>query len=159
MSYVFNDIVYVPFSKILGQGKLFLEASLEAFCVCDFRCTSLFCFQVFRPPHRSCGIYTVVFVRQGPLQFLVRCVIQLYPRMAKLGEGDKRWIVEERPDGANVHNWHWAEKDCLPWSKKRLGELLENIPVLEGEGNLWIQTTTLESVTGEAYVNIRYLKV
>ncbi|KAA3472922.1 signal peptidase complex catalytic subunit SEC11A [Gossypium australe] len=28
--------------------------------------------------------------------------------MAKYGEGDKRWIVEERPGGANVHNWHWA---------------------------------------------------
>lgn len=75
--------------------------------------------------------------------------------MAKFGEGDKRWIVEDRPDGANVHNWHWNEKDCLPWSKKRLGELLENIVILEGEGGLWVQTTNIESVTGDAYVNIR----
>lgn len=75
--------------------------------------------------------------------------------MAKFGEGDKRWIVQERPDGANVHNWHWNEKDCLPWAKKRLGELLENVSILEGEGGLWIQTTNIESVTGDAYVNIR----
>lgn len=79
--------------------------------------------------------------------------------MAKFGEGDKRWIVEDRPDGTNVHNWHWNEKDCLPWSKKRLGELLENITILEGEGGLWVQTTDVESVTGDAYVNIRKGKI
>jgi len=79
--------------------------------------------------------------------------------MAKFGEGDKRWIVQERPDGANVHNWHWNEKDCLPWAKKRLGELLENVSILEGEGGLWIQTTNIESVTGDAYVNIRKGKI
>lgn len=79
--------------------------------------------------------------------------------MAKYGEGDKRWIVEDRPDGANVHHWHWAEKDCLPWAKKRLGELLENAPILEGSGGLWISTSKLDSVTGEAYVNIRKGKI
>jgi len=30
--------------------------------------------------------------------------------MAKWGEGDPRWIVEERPDSTNVNNWHW----CAP---------------------------------------------
>ena len=28
--------------------------------------------------------------------------------MAKLGEGDARWIVDERADGANVNGWHCA---------------------------------------------------
>lgn len=79
--------------------------------------------------------------------------------MAKFGEGDERWIVEERPDGANVHNWHWAEKDCLQWAKKRLRELLENMVIMEGSGGLWISTTELDSVTGEAYVNIRKGKI
>ena len=37
--------------------------------------------------------------------------------MAKLGEGDQRWIVEERKDGANVHGWHWVEKDCKEWTR------------------------------------------
>ena len=27
--------------------------------------------------------------------------------MAKWGEGDPRWIVEERSDATNVNNWHW----------------------------------------------------
>lgn len=29
--------------------------------------------------------------------------------MAKWGEGDPRWIVEERPDAINVNNWHWSD--------------------------------------------------
>ena len=29
--------------------------------------------------------------------------------MAKWGEGDPRWIVEERSDSHNVNNWHWKE--------------------------------------------------
>ena len=28
-------------------------------------------------------------------------------KMAKWGEGDPRWIVEDRPDATNVNNWHW----------------------------------------------------
>ena len=27
--------------------------------------------------------------------------------MAKIGEGDPRWIVSERQDGRNVNQWHW----------------------------------------------------
>ena len=27
--------------------------------------------------------------------------------MAKWGQGDPRWIVEERADATNVNNWHW----------------------------------------------------
>eukprot|EP01018_Ginkgo_biloba_P005984 Gb_01939 [translate_table: standard] len=79
--------------------------------------------------------------------------------MARFGEGDKRWIVEDRPDGTNVHNWHWVEKDCLEWSKKTLSHLLENISIMEGEANLWIKTTKIEKVEGEAYVNIRKGKI
>ncbi|GFY99832.1 aha1 domain-containing protein [Actinidia rufa] len=79
--------------------------------------------------------------------------------MAKYGEGDKRWIVEERPDGANVHNWHWAETDCLEWSRNLLSSLLSNHTLLSGEGNLFIATKKLEKVDGEAYVNIRKGKI
>ncbi|KAJ7570471.1 hypothetical protein O6H91_01G121200 [Diphasiastrum complanatum] len=79
--------------------------------------------------------------------------------MAKFGEGDKRWIVQDRADGANVHNWHWAEKDCLEWTRKCLGELLENVQILNGEGGLYIRTKNIESVTGQAYVNIRKGKI
>ncbi|KAK9157141.1 hypothetical protein Scep_003715 [Stephania cephalantha] len=79
--------------------------------------------------------------------------------MAKYGEGDKRWIVEDRADGANVHNWHWAETDCLDWSRTLLTNLLSNLTVLDGESDLFISTQTVSSVSGEAYVNVRKGKV
>ena len=80
--------------------------------------------------------------------------------MAKYGEGDKRWIVEERPDGTNVHNWHWAETDCLEWSKSYFTDSLSDLPIVSGEeGNLFIRTKTLEKLDGEAYVNIRKGKI
>ncbi|GER52463.1 activator of 90 kDa heat shock protein ATPase-like protein [Striga asiatica] len=79
--------------------------------------------------------------------------------MAKLGEGDKRWIVEDRPDGTNVHNWHWAETNCLEWSRNFLSNLLCNKPLLSGEGNLHIKTKKIEKLEGEAYVNVRKGKI
>ena len=79
--------------------------------------------------------------------------------MAKLGEGDARWIVEERADGANVHNWHWAERDALAWAKTRFNELLGELTVLEGQGDCWIKTTGVDSVEGDAYVNVRKGKI
>merc|ERR1711998_89602 len=44
--------------------------------------------------------------------------------MAKFGEGDARWIVEERKDGANVNNWHWTEKNVTEIAERRLNEML-----------------------------------
>ncbi|KAJ4794096.1 Activator of 90 kDa heat shock protein ATPase [Rhynchospora pubera] len=79
--------------------------------------------------------------------------------MAKLGEGDKRWIVEERADGANVHNWHWSERDCLDWSRSLLSSLLSDLQILDGEGGLYIRTKSIDKVEGEAYVNVRKGKV
>lgn len=79
--------------------------------------------------------------------------------MAKYGEGDKRWIVEDRPDGTNVHNWHWAETDCLEWSRNQLTRSLSYLPILTGEGGLFIKTKKVEKVEGEAYVNIRKGKI
>ncbi|KAJ1403369.1 START-like domain superfamily [Sesbania bispinosa] len=79
--------------------------------------------------------------------------------MAKYGEGDKRWIVEERPDGTNVHNWHWAETNCLEWSRTFFTNLLSNLPILQGEANLFIKTTSLHNLDGEAYINIRKGKI
>ncbi|KAG2686914.1 hypothetical protein I3760_09G028400 [Carya illinoinensis] len=79
--------------------------------------------------------------------------------MAKYGEGDKRWIVEDRPDGANVHNWHWAETDCLVWSRNLFSKLLSDLTVLDGEGELFIKTKKVDKVEGEAYVNIRKGKI
>ncbi|KAJ3679573.1 hypothetical protein LUZ60_017584 [Juncus effusus] len=79
--------------------------------------------------------------------------------MAKFGEGDKRWIVQERSDGANVHNWHWAERDCMEYSKSLLSSLLSNLTLLDGEGGLYVATKTVDKLEGEAYVNVRKGKV
>ncbi len=49
--------------------------------------------------------------------------------MAKWGEGDPRWIVEERADAVNVNNWHWTEKNASQWSKDRMTELLTNLTI------------------------------
>ena len=79
--------------------------------------------------------------------------------MAKFGEGDSRWIVQDRADGANVNSWHWTEKDCMEWSRKELAKLLEDQTVLSGEGGLYIRTGKLQKVDGDAYVNIRKGKI
>ncbi|KAL2501575.1 Aha1 domain-containing protein [Forsythia ovata] len=79
--------------------------------------------------------------------------------MARMGDGDKRWIVEDRPDGTNVHNWHWAETDCLDWSRNFLSNLLSNKPILSGDDNLYLRTKTLQKCDGEAYVNVRKGKI
>jgi len=57
--------------------------------------------------------------------------------MARKGEGDPRWIVQERDDGKNVNNWHWTETDLSGWSIEKLKELL---------GNFTIET---KSITGK----------
>jgi hypothetical protein len=52
--------------------------------------------------------------------------------MAKVGEADERWIVEERADGANVGGWHWQEKNAFGWSRERFNDLL-SVTICEGE--------------------------
>ncbi|KAK4272604.1 hypothetical protein QN277_021135 [Acacia crassicarpa] len=79
--------------------------------------------------------------------------------MARLGEGDKRWIVEDRADGTNVHNWHWAETNCLEWSRNLFSQLLSDLTVLNDEGNLFIKIKNVDKVDGEAYVNVRKGKI
>ncbi|XP_068633917.1 activator of 90 kDa heat shock protein ATPase homolog 1 [Battus philenor] len=73
--------------------------------------------------------------------------------MAKWGEGDPRWIVEERPDATNVNNWHWTEKNAGPWSKDRLKELLNNLII--AQNGIDCKVTEVEKVEGEASANNR----
>jgi activator of HSP90 ATPase len=79
--------------------------------------------------------------------------------MAKYGEGDKRWIVEDRPDGTNVHNWHWSETNCLEWSRTFFNNLFNNLKILDGEGGFHIAVKKVEKLDGEAYVNVRKGKI
>jgi len=74
--------------------------------------------------------------------------------MAKWGEGDPRWIVEERPDATNVNNWHWTEKNADSWSKAKLKELFTNHVVENPKvGNVVIED--IEKIEGEARANNR----
>merc|ERR1719197_705122 len=77
--------------------------------------------------------------------------------MAKLGEGDQRWIVKERDDGANCNGWHWSEKNLTEWSKERLGELLGDIVVFEDSTGS-CKVTELEKMTGDVTVQSRKQK-
>ncbi|XP_015435744.1 PREDICTED: activator of 90 kDa heat shock protein ATPase homolog 1 [Dufourea novaeangliae] len=73
--------------------------------------------------------------------------------MAKWGEGDPRWIVEERPDATNVNNWHWTEKNACAWSQEKLKELFTNMKI-EGD-EVSCTVTEVEKCEGEATANNR----
>ncbi len=78
--------------------------------------------------------------------------------MAKWGEGDPRWIVEERPDATNVNNWHWTEKNADAWSKKRLESEFVNLIIEDPKvGNVVIEE--MEKCEGEARANNRKAKL
>ncbi|XP_042867010.1 activator of 90 kDa heat shock protein ATPase homolog 1-like [Penaeus japonicus] len=74
--------------------------------------------------------------------------------MAKWGEGDPRWIVEERPDATNVNNWHWSEKNASGWSKEKLKSLFEGLE-LEEPGLAKVTIKEISKCDGEAMVNNR----
>ncbi|XP_043962980.1 activator of 90 kDa heat shock protein ATPase homolog 1-like isoform X2 [Gambusia affinis] len=73
--------------------------------------------------------------------------------MAKWGEGDPRWIVEERADATNVNNWHWTERDVTAWSSNRLRQLLLGVRVEGSEGVC--EVTEVSRLDGEASINNR----
>jgi len=73
--------------------------------------------------------------------------------MAKWGEGDPRWIVEERPDATNVNNWHWTERNATPWSQEKIKELFKGVKVPSSEADLKI--IEVDSCDGEASANNR----
>ncbi|XP_028995655.1 activator of 90 kDa heat shock protein ATPase homolog 1b isoform X2 [Betta splendens] len=73
--------------------------------------------------------------------------------MAKWGEGDPRWIVEERADATNVNNWHWTERDATNWSSDKLKSLLLGLSVENEEGKC--EVTEVSKMEGEASINNR----
>uniref|UniRef100_A0A1B6MUF2 Activator of Hsp90 ATPase AHSA1-like N-terminal domain-containing protein n=1 Tax=Graphocephala atropunctata TaxID=36148 RepID=A0A1B6MUF2_9HEMI len=73
--------------------------------------------------------------------------------MAKWGEGDPRWIVEERPDATNVNNWHWTEKNACGWSQEKLKDLLLGLCIKSDLAEVWL--TEMDKIEGEAVANNR----
>jgi len=74
--------------------------------------------------------------------------------MAKWGEGDPRWIVEERPDATNVNNWHWTEKNADQWSKAKIKELFSN-HIIESPTVGRVVIEEVDKCDGEARANNR----
>jgi activator of HSP90 ATPase len=77
--------------------------------------------------------------------------------MAKIGEGDPRWVVREREDGTNVNGWHWSgERDVSAWADMRLRELIgpissthshvTKVNKVEGDANLYTRKAALKVV-------------
>ncbi|XP_031570531.1 activator of 90 kDa heat shock protein ATPase homolog 1-like [Actinia tenebrosa] len=77
--------------------------------------------------------------------------------MAKWGEGDPRWIVEERADAVNVNNWHWTEKDASSWSKEKFKELFKGLEIATDKATFKISDITKSE--GEACANNRKAKL
>jgi len=77
--------------------------------------------------------------------------------MAKIGEEDPRWLVENRSDGKNVGNWHWAEKNLMPYAKQALADLFKNVNIPTSDG-LSLQLN-YDSVKGEVTVNNRKRRI
>eukprot|EP00660_Eupelagonema_oceanica_P015512 gene15512-5460_t len=71
--------------------------------------------------------------------------------MAKVGEGDSRWIVSERADGRNCGSWHWAERDVTGWAHAALRDELQGKEV-GTVGGVAVRTAADASVTGDATV-------
>lgn len=78
--------------------------------------------------------------------------------MAKWGEGDPRWIVEERPDAINVNNWHWTEKEASPWSRETFDTLFKGL-IIEQASIGKVTIDSLGTIQGEACINNRKAKL
>lgn len=72
--------------------------------------------------------------------------------MARIGEGDNRWIVRERDDGRNCNSWHWTSKDISPHVKQTLGDALRAATFAAPLELCQIKSA---EVSGEASVNNR----
>ncbi|EOD16373.1 hypothetical protein EMIHUDRAFT_436574 [Emiliania huxleyi CCMP1516] len=77
--------------------------------------------------------------------------------MAKLGEGDDRWIVKEREDGRNVNNWHWSETSYTEWAREKLGARFEGVAIGDGTRSAG-KLLSLETMKGDVTVQSRKQK-
>ena len=66
--------------------------------------------------------------------------------MALWGQGDARWICEEREDAKNVNNWHWSEVDASAPSKKFFKEKFMALTETGSEGSVRISEVSILSI-------------
>ena len=65
-----------------------------------------------------------------------------------------------QPQGTNwknVNNWHWVEKNCLPWTQDHLGKKLLTFEFKQDGKKVWV--SAVKSVTGDVDLNQRKGKV
>lgn len=73
--------------------------------------------------------------------------------MAKVGEGDPRWVVADRPDGKNVNAWHWSERDVSSWAKAYLTSRLSAVSFPGADaGGGGDSTLTVDKVEGDVHL-------
>jgi activator of HSP90 ATPase len=78
--------------------------------------------------------------------------------MAKLGEGDSRWIVTDRPDGTNCGNWHWQEKDLTATAHDAVKNKFKGLVMHEADG-LTVTAKEVSDITGDVTVAQRKGKI
>ncbi|RNF09856.1 putative activator of 90 kDa heat shock protein ATPase 1-like [Trypanosoma rangeli] len=71
--------------------------------------------------------------------------------MARVGEGDPRWIVDDRKDGHNVNAWHWEERDLSSECHEELKRRLKNVTLVK-EADLELRVDELSEVSGDVTV-------
>jgi len=71
--------------------------------------------------------------------------------MAEWGQGDPRWIVEQRADGKNVNAWHWEEKDSTAWVKEHVAQDLFVAPLsaVREQPKMSVKVTRVSIENGE----------
>ena len=78
--------------------------------------------------------------------------------MAEIGSGDPRWIVKDREDGANCNNWHWTEKNIMPWAQTQLKETLGNGTFVSTK-KIDLKTTEVSNIEGDCIIMNRKKKL
>jgi len=72
--------------------------------------------------------------------------------MAKVGEGDPRWVVADRADGKNVNAWHWSERDVSTWARTFLTSRLSTLTFPAAAADVGPSTLTVDKVEGDAHL-------
>ncbi|CCW61274.1 unnamed protein product [Phytomonas sp. EM1] len=73
--------------------------------------------------------------------------------MAKVGEGDPRWIVDDRKDGTNVNAWHWEERDLSAYVHDKLKKVFLSLKFLENQdGVAYAQIDEVSEILGDVTV-------
>jgi len=66
--------------------------------------------------------------------------------MAKVGEGDPRWIVQNRDDGKNVNSWHWEERDLSKATKDAITTMFENASLIGDKESIQAKGFTVKGL-------------